>query len=223
MNIVTGPGRGRRRGARREHARRQSRLHGRHRHRPHDRDGRDGQSQESLARARRKKSRTSFLPTRISKPPSMARFSRAFANQGEVCSAGSRLLVQKEIHKPLVQGMLKKIPQHQTRPRPQRRREDGTARFGRSSRESRKLHQDRPRRRRDACLRRKAARGQRVRKRKFPRAHDLRQREAHDADREGRNLRAGAFGDSVSTPKKTRSASPTTPSTALPRASGPKA
>ena len=34
----------------------------------------------------------------------------AFANQGEVCSAGSRLLVQREIHKPLVQGMLKKIP-----------------------------------------------------------------------------------------------------------------
>jgi betaine-aldehyde dehydrogenase len=34
----------------------------------------------------------------------------AFANQGEVCSAGSRLLVQKELHKPLVEGMLKKIP-----------------------------------------------------------------------------------------------------------------
>lgn len=33
----------------------------------------------------------------------------AFANQGEVCSAGSRLLVQKEIHKPLIDGMLKKI------------------------------------------------------------------------------------------------------------------
>ena len=34
----------------------------------------------------------------------------AFANQGEVCSAGSRLLVEKSIHKPLVEGMLKKVP-----------------------------------------------------------------------------------------------------------------
>ena len=34
----------------------------------------------------------------------------AFANQGEVCSAGSRLLVEKSMHKPLVEGMLKKVP-----------------------------------------------------------------------------------------------------------------
>jgi len=34
----------------------------------------------------------------------------AFANQGEVCSAGSRLLVEKSIHKQLVEGMLKKVP-----------------------------------------------------------------------------------------------------------------
>ena len=34
----------------------------------------------------------------------------AFANQGEVCSAGSRLLVDKKIHKPFVDAMLKKIP-----------------------------------------------------------------------------------------------------------------
>ena len=34
----------------------------------------------------------------------------AFANQGEVCSAGSRLLVEKSIHKKLVDAMLKKIP-----------------------------------------------------------------------------------------------------------------
>jgi betaine-aldehyde dehydrogenase len=34
----------------------------------------------------------------------------AFANQGEVCSAGSRLLVERSIHKPLMEEMLKKIP-----------------------------------------------------------------------------------------------------------------
>jgi len=34
----------------------------------------------------------------------------AFANQGEVCSAGSRLLVEKSIHDRLVDGMLKKVP-----------------------------------------------------------------------------------------------------------------
>ncbi len=34
----------------------------------------------------------------------------AFANQGEVCSAGSRLLVEELIHRPLVEAMLKKIP-----------------------------------------------------------------------------------------------------------------
>lgn len=34
----------------------------------------------------------------------------AFANQGEVCSAGSRLLVEKSIHKKLVAAMLAKIP-----------------------------------------------------------------------------------------------------------------
>jgi betaine-aldehyde dehydrogenase len=34
----------------------------------------------------------------------------AFANQGEVCSAGSRLLVEKTIHKKLVDAMLAKIP-----------------------------------------------------------------------------------------------------------------
>jgi betaine-aldehyde dehydrogenase len=34
----------------------------------------------------------------------------AFANQGEVCSAGSRLLVEKSIHKELVDAMVKKIP-----------------------------------------------------------------------------------------------------------------
>lgn len=33
----------------------------------------------------------------------------AFANQGEVCSAGSRLLVEKSIHKALVDGMMAKI------------------------------------------------------------------------------------------------------------------
>ncbi|VEB33547.1 aldehyde dehydrogenase family protein [Legionella cherrii] len=34
----------------------------------------------------------------------------AFANQGEVCSAGSRLLVERSIHKKILDGMLKKIP-----------------------------------------------------------------------------------------------------------------
>ena len=34
----------------------------------------------------------------------------AFANQGEVCSAGSRLLVEKSIHKKIVSAMLEKIP-----------------------------------------------------------------------------------------------------------------
>jgi betaine-aldehyde dehydrogenase len=34
----------------------------------------------------------------------------AFANQGEVCSAGSRVLVERSIHKALVAAMLKKIP-----------------------------------------------------------------------------------------------------------------
>ncbi|HBL17696.1 MAG: betaine-aldehyde dehydrogenase [Elusimicrobia bacterium GWA2_69_24] len=34
----------------------------------------------------------------------------AFANQGEVCSAGSRLLVERSLHGRLVAGMLKKIP-----------------------------------------------------------------------------------------------------------------
>jgi betaine-aldehyde dehydrogenase len=34
----------------------------------------------------------------------------AFANQGEVCSAGSRVLVERSIHKELVQAMLNKIP-----------------------------------------------------------------------------------------------------------------
>ncbi|KTD48344.1 aldehyde dehydrogenase family protein [Legionella quateirensis] len=33
----------------------------------------------------------------------------AFANQGEVCSAGSRLLVERSIHKKIVEGMLQKI------------------------------------------------------------------------------------------------------------------
>lgn len=34
----------------------------------------------------------------------------AFANQGEVCSAGSRLLVEKKIHKKFVEAMLAKVP-----------------------------------------------------------------------------------------------------------------
>ncbi len=34
----------------------------------------------------------------------------AFANQGEVCSAGSRLLVEESIHAKLVEAILKKIP-----------------------------------------------------------------------------------------------------------------
>ncbi|MFN7685404.1 MAG: aldehyde dehydrogenase family protein [Oligoflexia bacterium] len=34
----------------------------------------------------------------------------AFANQGEVCSAGSRVLVERAIHKKFVEAMLKKIP-----------------------------------------------------------------------------------------------------------------
>ncbi|MBL7479673.1 aldehyde dehydrogenase family protein [Legionella bononiensis] len=33
----------------------------------------------------------------------------AFANQGEVCSAGSRLIVERSIHKKMVEGMLQKI------------------------------------------------------------------------------------------------------------------
>src|SRR4029079_4175986 len=34
----------------------------------------------------------------------------AFANQGEVCSAGSRLLVERSIHDRFVEAMLAKIP-----------------------------------------------------------------------------------------------------------------
>ncbi|HHQ9290599.1 TPA: aldehyde dehydrogenase family protein, partial [Legionella anisa] len=34
----------------------------------------------------------------------------AFANQGEVCSSGSRLIVERSIHKKIVAGMLEKIP-----------------------------------------------------------------------------------------------------------------
>ena len=34
----------------------------------------------------------------------------AFANQGEVCSAGSRLLVERSIHDRLIEAMLKKVP-----------------------------------------------------------------------------------------------------------------
>lgn len=34
----------------------------------------------------------------------------AFANQGEVCSAGSRLIVERSIHKSILDGMLQKIP-----------------------------------------------------------------------------------------------------------------
>lgn len=34
----------------------------------------------------------------------------AFANQGEVCSAGSRLLVESSIHRPLVDALIKKVP-----------------------------------------------------------------------------------------------------------------
>ncbi|ASQ47303.1 aldehyde dehydrogenase family protein [Legionella clemsonensis] len=34
----------------------------------------------------------------------------AFANQGEVCSAGSRLIVERSIHQKIVKGMLEKIP-----------------------------------------------------------------------------------------------------------------
>ncbi|KTD57819.1 glycine betaine aldehyde dehydrogenase [Legionella shakespearei DSM 23087] len=34
----------------------------------------------------------------------------AFANQGEVCSAGSRLLVERSIHQKIIAGMLQKIP-----------------------------------------------------------------------------------------------------------------
>ncbi|MGE4232914.1 MAG: aldehyde dehydrogenase family protein [Bacteriovoracia bacterium] len=34
----------------------------------------------------------------------------AFANQGEVCSAGSRVLVEKSIHKKFVEAMLAKVP-----------------------------------------------------------------------------------------------------------------
>lgn len=34
----------------------------------------------------------------------------AFANQGEVCSSGSRLLVERSIHQRIIDGMLKKIP-----------------------------------------------------------------------------------------------------------------
>ncbi|HEX4926171.1 MAG TPA: aldehyde dehydrogenase family protein [Bdellovibrionales bacterium] len=34
----------------------------------------------------------------------------AFANQGEVCSAGSRLLVEASIHKKFVEAMVKKVP-----------------------------------------------------------------------------------------------------------------
>lgn len=34
----------------------------------------------------------------------------AFANQGEVCSAGSRLLVERSVHKKLVAAMLEKVP-----------------------------------------------------------------------------------------------------------------
>ena len=33
----------------------------------------------------------------------------AFANQGEVCSSGSRLIVERSIHKKIVAGMLEKI------------------------------------------------------------------------------------------------------------------
>jgi betaine-aldehyde dehydrogenase len=36
--------------------------------------------------------------------------SAAFANQGEVCSAGSRLLVERSIHRPFVEAMIARLP-----------------------------------------------------------------------------------------------------------------
>ncbi len=50
-----------------------------------------------------------------------------FINQGEVCSAGSRILVQKSIYKKFVDAMAEKAKKHQARPAPRTRNENGRA------------------------------------------------------------------------------------------------
>ena len=50
-----------------------------------------------------------------------------FINQGEVCSAGSRVLVQRPIYKKMLDAMVEKAKTHQARLRPRPRHQDGAA------------------------------------------------------------------------------------------------
>ena len=60
-----------------------------------------------------------------------------FINQGEVCSAGSRILVEKSIYKKFVEAMAEKAKAHHARPSARPRNEDGPARQQRAIRSRR--------------------------------------------------------------------------------------
>ena len=112
-----------------------------------------------------------------------------FAGSGEVCSAGSRLLVQRSIHDQFVGELVSRAMAHQDRPGTRTGQRDGSAGLARSSSTRSRSTSDRPSRRAPRCV----TGGHRLDGAGLLlRADDLRRRRQQDADRPGGDLRPGA-------------------------------
>src|ERR1700730_16691604 len=117
-----------------------------------------------------------------------------FINQGEVCSAGSRILVEKKIYTKFVEALTEKPKSIKAGPATRSRDQDGAAGQQRAVRPRELLPSPR-KKGGQGGHRRGAAKG--VPQGLLRRANDLLRRGQQRADRSRRNLRSCSFGDSL--------------------------
>ena len=138
-----------------------------------------------------------------------------FINQGEVCSAGSRILVERSIYKNVIDAMVEKAKRITLGPGIDRATKMGPL-VSREQFDRVREYQEIGKSRGKAGARRRAGSRRRTRSRPVRRADDFLRRRQQRAHRARRDLRTGGRGDSVRRRGATRFASPTTRTTGSP-------
>ena len=142
-----------------------------------------------------------------------------FLNQGEMCSAGSRILVERPMYRKFIDAMVEKARAIRIGPPHRSRDEDGRAHRPRAVRPRARVPGDRQGGGEGRGRRRPRDR-RRARSRLLRRADDLLRRRQRRAHRARGDFRAGRLRHPVRQREGSDRASPTTPISAWPRRSG---
>ena len=132
-----------------------------------------------------------------------------FGTTGQRCTAASRVVVHEKVYDEFLAGVFRARRVAARRERRAGRRADGAVDQRGAARHGDEVRRDREAGGRDARHRRTSPRGRAYARGWFPRADDLRRRDAVDAHRAGRDLRAGRVGHAVPARSTRRSRSAT--------------